>query len=546
MKRFPAARARAAAAVAVLAATALMGAPTAAHAADPLPDLFLSFDRDPVADVDVNGATVGTYVYNYGEAPASAVTLTFDLSKLDDSVEASVPEWTEQCELAAAKVTCAIGQLDAGRTGDLMPLILTSRPGARPGPAGEVTATIDGAEDDANPADDTTTFPVTVIASGPSLVALADDVSTEQEPVSPGDRVPFLGAVGNDGDSTATGAFLQLVTSTYTTVVERYSDCTYIDYYPDDKGGDYVYGPSEVVCPLPDLDPGDGLLLFDPESGESLFTLTFGRNMPGPTDHYGVLEARTASQARSAKGVKGVKGDGPKFADAVQDLRARTAASKKSAAERDATLEELDERDSYAPFRYWSTKNTLDVRVEAEPIRGAVGATVELPYRVINGGPSDGGGPSVLITAPTGTVLLPAEWCWTDGTEYQQRPESKKLRCNFESEYPTVASGYGTVEHTVKLKITSTPGADGTIHGESCCVGSTESDKSNNTAPIVFSAPADGSGDGSGGGTGGGGLPVTGTPVALVAGVGGAVLVLGLVLTVGFRRRRVVLRAPQD
>ncbi len=538
MKRFTAVGAG----VAMLAATALMGAPTAAHAADPLPDLFVSFDRDPVADVDNNGVTVGTYVYNYGEAPASAVTLTLDLSGVDDSVEASVPEWTEQCELAAAKVTCTIGQLEAGQTGDLMPLILTSRRGAAPGPAGEVTVTIDGAEDDANPADDTTTFPVTVIASGPSLVAFAEDVSTEEEPVGPGDRVPFLGAIGNEGDSTAAGAFLQLDLSTHTTVVERYSDCTYIGYYPDAEGGDYVYGPSQVVCPLPDLDPGDGVLLFDPESGESLFTLTFGRNMPGPADHYGYLEAQIAPQARSAKGVKGVKGDGPKFADAVKKLQARTAASKRSVAERDATLEEIDEQDSYAGFRYWSKKNTLDVRVEAKPIRGEVGATVELPYRVINDGPSDGGGPSVLITAPTGTVLLPAEWCWTDGTEHEQRPESKRLRCNFESEYPAVASGLGTVDHTVKLKIKSAPGTDGTIYGESCCVGSAESDRSNNTARIVFGA-SDGSGGGAGGG---GGLPVTGTPVALVAGTGGAVVVLGLVLMVVFRRRSLVLRTPQD
>ena len=533
MKRNPAVWARVGAGVTVLAASALIGAPTAAYAADPLPDVFVSFDRDPVADVDNTGATVGTYVYNYGEAPASAVTLTFDLSNVADSVVAEVPEWAEQCERDAATVTCAIGQLDAGQVDHLSPLILTSRQGATPGPAGEVTVTIDGAEDDANPGDDSTTFPVTVIASGASLVSYAEDVSTEEEPVGPGDQVPFIGAIGNVGDSTASGATLNLSLSTYTTVVERYSDCTYYDYYPDDEGGEYVYGPSHVVCPLPDLEPGDGLLLFDPESGESIFTLTFGRNMPGPTDHYGYLDAQLEDQSRSAKGVKGIKGNGPKFADTVKKLRAGAATSKKAATVED----ELDELDSYADFRYWSKKNTLDVRVEAKPISGEVGSTVDLSYQITNEGPSDGGGPSVLITAPTGTALLPNEWCYTDGTEHEQRPESAKLRCNFESEYPTVKSGYGKVDHTVQLRIKSTPGDDGTIYGESCCVGSTDSDKSNNTAAIVFATDGEG---------GGGGLPVTGAPVGLVAGIGGAVVALGLALMVVFRRRRLVLQVPQD
>lgn len=93
----------------------------------------------------------------------------------------------------------------------------------------------------------------------------------------------------------------------------------------------------------------------------------------------------------------------------------------------------------------------------------------------------------------------------------------------------------------MKLKIKPARGADGTIHGESFCVGSTESDPSNNTASIVFGAPA---GDPSGGGVGGGGLAVTGTPVTLIAGVGGTVAILGLASTIAFRRWRLILQAP--
>ena len=56
-----------------------------------------------------------------------------------------------------------------------------------------------------------------------------------------------------------------------------------------------------------------------------------------------------------------------------------------------------------------------------------------------------------------------------------------------------------------------------------------------------------GNGAGSGGtGGSGGGLAITGSPVALVAGLGGAVVVLGLVLMFAFRRRRVVVEVPRD
>ncbi|MEV8506321.1 peptidase [Actinoplanes sp. NPDC051475] len=534
MNRIPAVRVRVrvGAGVAVLAA-ALIGVPMPAYAADSLPDLSVSFDRDPVAEVDNSGATVGVYLYNNGEAPASAVTLTLDLSDLSDSVVATVPEWSEQCKLVGTKVTCAVGRIEPGQIGDISPLSLASRTGAAVGPAGEIAVTIDGAEDDANPGDDTTTFPVTVIASGPDLVVEADDVTTARNPVGPGDKVPFHGAVANEGDTVATGATLTLNLSTGTTVVERYSDCTYVDYYPNDIGGAYVYGPSQVTCPLPELEPGEGLPLFDPESGVSLFNLTFGRNLSGPEIHDGTLEAGFADEARAARGARRVAGDGSSFAAAVKRLAGTTSARRSSA------LREIDESDNYASFRYWSRKNTLDVRVEAKPISGKVGRTVDLPYEIVNEGPSDGGGPSVLITAPSGTVLLPAEWCWTDGTEHEQRPESKKLRCNFESEYPAVASGYGRIKPTVKLKIKSTPGTDGTITAESCCVGSTDSNKANNTARIVFTGTGAGNGDDEGGSGGGGSLPITGTPVALVAGIGGAAVVLGIVLMVAVRRRRV-------
>ncbi|MCA2219284.1 LPXTG cell wall anchor domain-containing protein [Jidongwangia harbinensis] len=522
--------------VALAAALALSGAPTVALAAEPLPDLSTSFDRDPVAEVDNSGTTVGLYVYNNGGA-ASGVTVTFDLRDLGDAVTASIPEWTEGCKLGKAALTCTVGHLDAGQTVHVQPLGLTSRQGARPGDAGSVTFSVASAEEDANPEDNTTSFPVTVIASGPDLVASAADLNTKADRVGPGDTRPLYTAVTNEGDTAATDFAIRAIVPTGATFVERYRDCTYRDYYPDDSGGDYVYGPGEVTCVVPlALEPGTSLLLFDEQSGESLFNVRFGRNLPGPEQHVGSFDVALAEEVRAARTGKRGAGGGPSFADTIRKQQKK--ATPAGADRRKAALGELDEGDNYADYSVWSKKNTLDVAVTASAVRGAVGETVDLTYEVVNKGPSDGGGPSVVITAPSGTVLLPAEWCYTDGTEHASLPESAKLRCNFESEFPALASGYGRIKATVRLRIKSPPGTDGTIVARSVAVASAETTPANNTARIVVTT-------GGSGGTGGG-LPVTGAPTGALAVAGAAVLALGAVLLVLARRRRVVLQAPRD
>ncbi|MET8123847.1 peptidase [Micromonospora sp. NPDC005189] len=547
MNRRSAKLSRLATATALLATATLFSAPPAAVAAEALPDLFVSFDREPVAEIDNNGTTVGMYVYNYGEAPATGVTVTLDLSKVSDAVTASVSDWDDTCKLAGTKVTCTIGALDAGQVTTVYPLSLASRQGAAPGDAGSVTVTIDGVEDDMAPGNDTVSFPVTVIPSGPDLVAAAQDLNDKDNPVGPGDTVPLYSGIGNEGDTAAKDFTVRVSLPTGATFAERYSDCTYTDYYPNDIGKPYVYGPSEVSCVVPlALEPGDGLLLFDDETGESLFNINFGRNLAGPDQTYGSLDVALAGQERSAKNSARTKGTGPSFAATVRKLQ--TKGAKGDLAKQRSAQRELDESDNYASFGFWTKKNTLDVAVSAPAVKGAIGQTVNLPYEVVNNGPSDGGGPSVIITAPTGTVLLPSDWCYTDGTEHETLPESAKLRCNFESEFPATASGYGRIKATVQVKIKSAPGTDGTIVARSV-TSATESKPENNTAQIVITTGTSGGGagddDGDNGGSGGG-LPVTGAPAAMLAGGGAAVLALGAVLLVLFRRRRVVLQVPRD
>ncbi|WP_430498797.1 LPXTG cell wall anchor domain-containing protein [Micromonospora trifolii] len=541
MNRIPSKFSRLAAATALLATATLFSAPHTAAAAEALPELFVSFRNEPVAEIDHNGRTVGMYVYNHGEAPATAVTVTLDLSKVSDAVTASVPDRSD-CKLADTTVTCNVGALHAGQFKSIDPLTLASRPGAARGDAGSVTVTIDGAEDDMAPGNDTTSFPVTVVPSGPDLVAAAQDLNDEKTPVGPGDTVPLYAGVGNEGDAAAENFTVTVDVPTGATFAERYSDCTYTDYHPDDIGKPYVYGPNEVTCVVPtSLAPGDGLLFFDDETGTSLFNINFGRNMDGPSENYGWVDVALAGQERSAKGSTRTKGTGPSFAEAVRKLAAKGA--KGDLARQRAAQGELDDSDNHAMFRFWTKPNTLDISVTAPAVKGAVGQTVNVVYEVVNNGPSDGRGPSVIITAPTGTALVPNVWCWSDVPGL----ESPKLDCNFAGDFPATASGWGRIRSTVEVKIKSTPGTDGTIVAGSDTAAS-ESKPENNTARIVITSGTAGGGTGGGDDEGGsgGGLPITGAPAAMLASAGAAVLVLGAALLVLFRRRRVVLQIPRD
>jgi hypothetical protein len=101
-----------------------------------------------------------------------------------------------------------------------------------------------------------------------------------------------------------------------------------------------------------------------------------------PTEHSGFWRHSSPRRSGRARGGRTVKGNGPTFVDAMNKLQARIASSKKSSAKRDVLIDDGDdEHDSYAPYSYWSKKNTLDLRVETKPIGGAVGTTVELLHR---------------------------------------------------------------------------------------------------------------------------------------------------------------------
>ncbi|WP_173060308.1 CARDB domain-containing protein [Phytohabitans houttuyneae] len=511
---------------AVLAMAALLGIATPAQAKAAAPDLFVSFTSDPVAEVNNAGMQLGVYVYNQGDATATSVKVKYDASGVSDDVAVSLPEWgeNENCTQDAAIIVCEYGTLEPGQTDIVYDVELKSVKGAAVGGAGDMVVSIEGAEEESDSENNSSTFPVTVIASGPDLVAAADGIGSAQDRVGPGDTAPLLAAVFNDGDEPAPGFAVTFSLPYGATFAEQYSDCVYLGGIDRDPPAGYIYGPTTVTCVADfPLAPGEGFPLFDPESGEAIFNAVFGKNLRGPEEIFAYFETRLPTEDEAAKlGGKRAAGD-KTFAKEVGAL------AKVSKANRLAAAEELDTSNNLATFSIWSKANTIDVEVTVPPVAGEVGQTVTVKYTIVNNGPSDGGGPAYDITAPSGTVLVhPGGWCRVPDVE-DQPAEATKLRCVVESEWLTIHSGYGRLTGSVQVKIKSTPGTDGAIHAENIAVQAKESNPANNTAAIVITQ----------GGTGGG-LPVTGPRAGLVAGAGALLVAAGVVALVMIRRRRII------
>ncbi|GIG85333.1 COG1361 family protein [Plantactinospora endophytica] len=519
-----------AAAAALLAGLSVNAVTPPAAAAEASPALSVSYAIE--ARIDNTETTVPTYLYNYGDAPATDVTVAFDASGLRD-VTIKAWEYAEECKLAGAVVTCEYPDLAPGQTEMVYPFTLASKPRSEPGPAGTVKATIRGVAPDGSTHSGGGDLDVTIVPTGPDLVAQAENLNTADSRVGPGDEVGFRGALYNDGDTPAEGFFVRIQLPTGGRWIDQYEDCTYIDYWPGEHPDGYAYGPSEVVCTAPlTLAPDEGFLLFDPESGESIFNAYFGKNLAGPTETDGFFEVGLLDDlGENAARVATRKGTGKSFADAVKSL----GSAKKGAK---GVAREVDTNDNAVFYKIWTKANTNDFAVTAEPVSGAVGDTVTVPYTLVNNGPSDGAA-GWRIVAPTGTVLVRGgdEWCYFLDENGHRTDELPEVGCGIESEWPSKASGQGTVQGAIKVRIISEPGDNGTIKVTSFGP-SKDNVPGNDVVPLSI--------DTSGGGGGGGGLPVTGVKAGIAGGVGVAAIALGVLLYVFTRRRRIVTVVPKN
>ncbi|MCW6004201.1 LPXTG cell wall anchor domain-containing protein [Micromonospora sp. CPCC 205371] len=518
---------RLAAGAAALIVAASVGASISSPALAAGPQLELSYDA--FGEVDNSGRLVGAYAYNQGDEPASDVTMTFDASGVRD-VDISVPDWIDYCQLDGQIVTCHLPGLAAEHTEWLHAFELKSKQQSKPGPAGTVKGTIRGFGPDGAEYTGGGDLEVTIIESGPDLVASTADINSAKDPVGGGDLRPVTAAIYNDGDTPTGDWYVQISVPTGAGIVEQYSDCEYRDWWPGEHPAGYVYGPNVVTCPAPpDLEPlgvGEGIAFVD-ETGESLFHVAFGKNLRGPGETGGSVQVGLVDDLESERAPRRLtrKGSsGKTFADAVADLKPTPRA---------ANRREGNTSNNWAGFAIWTKPNTHDFAVTAEPVSGSIGDIVEIPYAVINNGPSDGAA-GWRFKAPTGTVLVSDDeydgpWCYFLDESGHPVKELPEVSCSTEGEFPAKASGYQGVKGKMKLRIISTPGDDGTLRVRSYPENA-ESNPANDEVKLVVTV-----------GGSGGGLPVTGANAALVGGIGGGVVAIGAALFFFARRRRIVV-----
>ncbi|MEQ4301504.1 hypothetical protein ABNF97_08950 [Plantactinospora sp. B6F1] len=551
-----------AAAAAVFAALALTAAPTPAYAAAQ-PRLQISSATE--ATIDTTGSTLGFHLHNTGDAPATEVGAVYDAEHTSDDVILSVPPGGEDCQQSHKTATCRHDDLAPGQRRLIEPIRLRSAPDARPGPAGFVQVSVSGQGPD-GAVSATYELPVSIRATGSGLVAEVGDLGSAEQRVGGGDRRGLDARVFNLGKSTLPGFRLTITLPLGATFVERYTECVYDDDLPGEPPAGYVYGPRRVTCQMHlILEPGSGVAFSDPVSGDAAFNVVFGKNLPGPAEASGRFEAGVPDQPLPQTRRRAATPDGRSLAAKVAELRARAAGAEQRSRVEPGTPEQPGDTGQLttpgrqaptggsdpaqltpaaephvAEFGIWTRPNSHDLEVRATPVTGSVGDTVEVPYRITNHGPSDGGA-AWRIVAPSGTVLLPSQWCAFRDEQGEPVAELTEVDCGTESQWLATASGEGVVSSAIRLKIKSTPGTDGTITIRALGP-STETGPKSNTAQLLINKP------GGGGGADGGddGLPITGVRTGPIAAVGAAALLLGAVLLLVGRRRRSTAPPPAE
>jgi hypothetical protein len=457
-------------------------------------------------------------VVNFGEAPAENATLTIDFAALT-GMTLTFPAG---CTVAASSAVCPLGTIDPTESESVA---IKATAGDTPGSAGAATLTAASDLPDANI--ESNLAEVYGFVSDPTYDATVSLLppNDESSPAGPGDELPIQMAVTNNGSQAMPSLQVIVRAPSGSSLSPIYDDCEYEDYFNFDSAVGGEYGPSQATCEAPiELLPGETLALFDPTTETSVFSMVFGTNVEGPGSFYSYVAA-DAIPVASAAAMNAAKRSGT-FAAAVMAVQRSTETHWPRVT---TALQDADTSDNSADVEVFTAANPTDLAVEAAPAAGRVGETTTIHFVITNNGPADGGGPNLLITAPTGTVILRGTspgscYGFVGGAFDPDWTESTEVLCSFESYFPvTKPVGPGdAAKGWFKLKITATPGTDGTI--ETYNVGSSaDRNERNNIAAIVITEPDD--------------LANTGNRAGLIAGAGTALLVLGVGLWLLGRRR---------
>jgi hypothetical protein len=445
-------------------------------------------------------------LHNNGPAAATNIIVTIDISGLDqDQLVATLPS-DEGCEAEGTKAVCRVGGLAPGE--NLPPsavVVVTSvKDGTGVVDAGSISVTVTSDTPDSNPGNNKkATVPLKVSPLAVDMNVAAADVYSDLEtraPVAPGESAPLNFVIANYGNTPARGIFYALSLPRYVTFKKTFPYCRYNE------------AKTVAACTSPDVvEPGLTVAPLD------AFEVTVSDEAPGPvalTD--GIIAGGALGPAEAP--VDPVTLDSP--GDRGRTLKVSGSGSG------DPKRREADPSDNFARFTVFAGQNDNDLSVTSGSGSGAVGATVQITVKVSNAGPAASPDTVVKVTAPTGTVLtaVPGGCVIEAG--------GRTAVC--EGELGAKESDQGVFSFKIS---SATVGADGKAE----ISGSVKDREPKNNSAAITITVTPGGGNG-----GGGGLPITGANAALIGGVGAAVVVLGVVLFLSTRRRKVMLVTPSE
>jgi LPXTG-motif cell wall-anchored protein len=547
-----------AAAVPAQAAGSLPGARVVTAAGEKRSDLYVNVVGRQMS-AGAGGKYFAVEIGNRGRAPATDVKAAFDFTKIDPKFQ-SVATTVESGSCKGTE--CSLGTLAPGQVAVLQVAVSAVQGLLVEGSAGSFTVSVTPTQQDANPGDNTTTAALTVVKAGTDLrtwVGLWTPETGRSTTVKPGTTWKMPASILDQGSS---GTRPEAVTFTLevpasATIVERYADCTYqSDWYGGPRPAGTAYGPSTVTCTVPWLSQSRDLVI-DGKKGE-LFSVQFGTNLDGPAFKDIHFSAQPAVLPKLPPCALSTPATCATVAGAMaEDLKVKLPTGPGSG----TPARDIDPADNGLAYQIATTANPADLAVTAGKATGKVGDTVDVKIDVKNRGPADAPSWRAELTAPTGTKFVGTTDAWC-GKASPAKPVSN-LVCDHPALLPVSTGPYTAgVPFTAKVKILSANvGGDGLV---AVSQPGTEKNAADNKARIQIEVPGVGNGGGgaagggpAGGGAAGGpaggdaapasgGLPVTGSQVALIATAGGIALLVGALLFVLTKRRRVALVTPDE
>ncbi|WP_144126374.1 LPXTG cell wall anchor domain-containing protein [Catellatospora sichuanensis] len=494
-------------AVVAVAAAALALSPAPVHAAGhttaSLPDITIGTTGAPGKAFQLSAFTEGGTVGG---------KVTLDFSKLDGIATPSFPAKDIPCAVTGLTGVC---NLPDGGVGVLIPVLLVPGPGATEGVKAEITVTAHAGGVQTS----TDTGEVTV-RSGVDLVVL-DQGSTQHPKI--GDEVAVPVKLTNVGDKAAPSLefFFRF---THGIEPARYTNCLYAPW--EERGG------THVLCTIAQsVAPGTSYLV----PGGFKATVKADTSMTERGDMIVAVGAEISAEVRARLDFE--------KATSGHELTLVAEAAPKSR----ALVTEIDGQDNWTDMS-WRVETVLDLAAKGAALTGAVGDVVTANLGVTNNGPAsdsdEGSGDGAVVYGVTvpgwaKAVQVPARCVAlakaADGTIDPLgwgQAGHRHYRCQPDDLFVGVGE---TVTVPFRFEIVAESGTDGAVDLTSIDMGEphTDPNNANNIAKITL-----GGGDTDGNGGTGGGLPVTGVQTGVIAGVGGALVLLGGVVFLTARRRR--------